>query len=70
MQNSVKNKQKYEEISAIQYYGRLKELFECNKLAKISKKYLNLSILTTGIYIEFITIYISVIILTIVQYKL
>ena len=33
MQNSVKNKQKYEEISVIQYYGRLKELFEFNKLA-------------------------------------
>ena len=36
--------------------------------SKNLKKYLNLSILTTGISIELIIIYISVMILTIVQY--
>ena len=39
-------------------------LYKCEKL----KKYLNLSVLTTGICIEFISIHISVMILTIVQY--
>ena len=33
MKNSVKNKRKCEEISVIQYYGGLKELFEFNKFA-------------------------------------
>ena len=35
MQNSVKNQQKYEEISVIQFYGRLKELIDFNKLIKL-----------------------------------
>ena len=37
VQNAAKINKKYVQIFVIQYYGRLKELFDFNKLAKLLK---------------------------------